>query len=225
MTKGTKTLQIVFFDLWDTLIWEDPRTPFYAEVAHRLGVDTSTFKNAYGALGEAAMIGKIPTLSMRIYVACQNMNVKIRPDRVKSIVQECIPLRLDAISLYPDTIQTLSSLQSKGYRLGIISNAFAWSEVVLDTMELRRYFDSVVLSYTCGTVKPMPQIYIHALREIGERPEGCFFVGDGRDSELDGAKQVGFTTILVDHCHRSLRADFKVDTLADAVQIITGNRV
>ncbi|MFD1674408.1 HAD family hydrolase [Alicyclobacillus fodiniaquatilis] len=92
---------------------------------------------------------------------------------------------------------------------------------MLDTVGIRSYFDSIVLSYKHKIAKPMPDIYLKALKELNGRAEDCFFIGDGGDNEMDGAKQVGLMTILVDHRRRNdVHADFKVNTLSDALHII-----
>lgn len=220
------SLNIVFFDLWSTLLDEKPNSPFYSAIAERIGVDLLSFMVKYKPCGEDVMKGIIPNISSRVYLVCQKLDVDLSLSSVKALVDELVPLHVENVFLYSDTIEVLSELSNHGFKLGMISNASSWSEMVLDAFGLRPYFDSIVLSYKYGMVKPMPGLYLRALREIGGESKDGYFVGDGGDNEMEGAKQVGFTTVLVDHCKRSVESDFKVDTLTDAMHIIIeGHRV
>ncbi len=45
--------------------------------------------------------------------------------------------------------------------------------------------------------KPDPRIYQLALQRLGCAPEACFYVGDGSDRELTGAREAGIQPILI----------------------------
>ena len=222
--KGATIVEGVFFDLWSTLLEEKPGSPFYSAIANRFQVDLQRFMEEYKACGEDFMLGVIPNLSSRVYTVCQKVNTNISFVAVDEVVNDLVTVHLDNVVLYPDTIQVLSQLKSVGIKLGIISNASSWSEMVLDSVGIRPYFDSIVLSYKYGIVKPTPAIYLQGLMELGLDSQFCCFVGDGGDNEMEGAKNVGLTTILVDRYSRNVQADYRVNSLSDAViTIITGN--
>jgi putative hydrolase of the HAD superfamily len=203
---------------------EKPNSPFYSALTSHFKVDLQSFLVEYTACGEDFMKGVIPNLSSRVYLVCQKLNVDISSVSVESMVNELVSLHVNNVFLYSDTIDVLNELRAHGFKLGMISNASSWSEMVLDSFGIRRFFDSIILSYRYGVVKPMPEIYIKALNDIGGDAKECYFVGDGGDHEMEGARKVGFTTVLVDRYGRKVDADFRVETLTDAMHIIIGEQ-
>lgn len=216
-------MQAVCFDLWGTLIDEKSNSPFHKALARTLGVAQEDFTREFKALGPPSMIGEVPSLSVRVYLASRAFKCMLSSEEIDKIVQELIPLHLRNAYVYPDVIPTLTKLRSHGLKLGMISNASSWTESVLDELSLRPYFEVIVLSYQYGEVKPMPGLYEQALRDLNVQSKACFYVGDGGDHEMEGAKQVGFTTVLVDRYVRGVNADFTVSNLTQALAVIESN--
>lgn len=46
-------------------------------------------------------------------------------------------------------------------------------------------------------MKPDPRIYELATARLGVDAEDCFYIGDGADSELEGARAVGMEAVLL----------------------------
>jgi FMN phosphatase YigB (HAD superfamily) len=46
-------------------------------------------------------------------------------------------------------------------------------------------------------VKPEPEIYRLAMRNLSVGPADCIFVGDGGSEELRGARDLGITTVMI----------------------------
>ncbi|RCX17076.1 putative hydrolase of the HAD superfamily [Fontibacillus phaseoli] len=88
-----------------------------------------------------------------------------------------------------DALQTCRSL---GLKLGIITNGFSHLQHgKIDLLDLRGYFDAVVVSGDIGIKKPDERIYRNALERLGVAAEETIIVGDHPRNDIWGASQVG----------------------------------
>jgi putative hydrolase of the HAD superfamily len=55
--------------------------------------------------------------------------------------------------------------------------------------------DTIVLSEEVGARKPAPEIFLRACAELGVEPTDTMFVGDSVESDVQGAANVGMTTV------------------------------
>lgn len=101
-------------------------------------------------------------------------------------------------SLYkPHTIELLSYLKEKGYKLAM---ATASSHDRLDTLysreevDIRPYFDEIVTGEQVKECKPNPQIFEMTMDKLGSKPEETMILEDSntgiRAARLSGAKAV-----------------------------------
>lgn len=97
---------------------------------------------------------------------------------------------------FADTVPVLQALAAHGVKLGLISNIGVDIRGVLARGGLLDFFDSVVLSYEVGTVKPSPAIFLDAVAELAVEPEDCLMVGDSYLADA-GAAAVGMRTLLL----------------------------
>ena len=100
--------------------------------------------------------------------------------------------------LYPDTMTTLAWSRDAGYRLGLISNR--WSDAALTRRELGgcglgALFDAVVVSTDAGWLKPHPEIFYAALRDLKTEPGEVVMVGDSLRTDVAGAKMLGMRAV------------------------------
>ena len=101
-------------------------------------------------------------------------------------------------TLYPDVPDALDSLQSRGYRLGIVSN---WESRLVQLCRahgIADYFDFAVVSEVEGFVKPHPHMYRRALELAGVPAEQVLHVGDSLRDDIQGAAAVGIRGVLLD---------------------------
>ncbi len=108
-----------------------------------------------------------------------------------------------AWQLYPETRRTLTALQARDYRLGVISNFDARLFGVLDGLGIGHFFDPIVASTRAGAAKPAPAIFQHALAAHDLRPQEALHIGDSYEMDVVGARQAGLTAVLFE---RSIRA-------------------
>ncbi|WP_058835131.1 pyrimidine 5'-nucleotidase [Luteimonas abyssi] len=118
--------------------------------------------------------------------------IGIHPDELNahflaSMVAACPPL--DGVPALLDALRGRA-------RLGIITNGFVdLQEARLQHTGLRDRFDVLVISEQVGKAKPHPDIFKHALREMGEpAPARVLMVGDNPHSDIAGAHAMGFDT-------------------------------
>lgn len=99
----------------------------------------------------------------------------------------------------PDAHSTLSVLQEKGYRLGLISNASDDADVqsLIDQAHLRPYFETILTSAAQGIRKPNPKIFFTALERLGSSPEQSVMVGDTLGADILGAQNSGIRGVWI----------------------------
>lgn len=108
-----------------------------------------------------------------------------------------LDLTRDALVPIDGALPTLRELRQQGVATALVSNcteevAFVWGESPFAGL-----FDAVVLLATAGCLKLDRRIYELALSELGIDASECLFVGDGANNELEGARRVGMTPVLV----------------------------
>jgi len=93
----------------------------------------------------------------------------------------------------------LDSLRSRGIKTGLVANSWPDPARLLradvEGFGLAKQFDVIVFSEEVGFRKPQPEIFLHALEQLGVDPENAMFVGDRLDADVQGAAQVGMATV------------------------------
>jgi len=98
---------------------------------------------------------------------------------------------------YPETIEVLEYFKSKGYKMGVISDTSPSMEYTLQQLGLAKYFTSFTASSLVGASKPSPIIFNAALNTQSVTASESLYVDD-YDVEADGARELGFTSFLID---------------------------
>jgi HAD superfamily hydrolase (TIGR01549 family) len=93
----------------------------------------------------------------------------------------------------------LDSLRSRGLKTGLVANSWPDPARLLradvEAFGLAEQLDVIVFSEEVGFRKPQPEIFLHALEQLGVEPENAMFVGDRLDTDVQGAAQVGMATV------------------------------
>lgn len=103
---------------------------------------------------------------------------------------------------FPDVPGALQKLLDDGIKIGIVTNAWQpmWlRDAELEHHNLMQYFPQENLRISAadvGYLKPHPNIFKHALQQIGTKPENTLFVGDNPTADIGGAQKVGMRAIL-----------------------------
>jgi dihydrofolate synthase/folylpolyglutamate synthase len=99
--------------------------------------------------------------------------------------------------VFDDVRPCLERLRRRGLKLGVISN---WDErlrPLLRSLDLDKYFDSIVVSTEIGHHKPAREIFVAAAAQMGEPPEAILHIGDSAMEDFEGARSAGFRALLL----------------------------
>ena len=133
--------------------------------------------------------------------------------------------------LFPGARDALERFTQAGIILGLCTNKpAATCFPVLDALDLRRYFTTVVCGDTQEFPKPDPRHVFHTLDLMKAAREETVFIGDS-ETDIEAAKNAGLPSILVTfgYCHLpldSLGADALIehfDELDNALEAIAGS--
>lgn len=124
--------------------------------------------------------------------------------------------------LYPDAEPILQELRSRGFTLGLISNAPPETQETVSRVGLNRYIDHIVISGIVGVAKPDPAIFRHALKLASASPDECLHVGDSYKADVLGARRAGLRAVLIDRDGRYPDADCpRIRTLGELDSFLT----
>jgi len=99
--------------------------------------------------------------------------------------------------LFPGTIETLSTLKSKGYQMHIITNGFREVQYSkLTNCGLAAFFTKVFISEEIQTTKPHRQIFEHALKSTNAPKKRSIMIGDSWETDIIGALEFGMDQVM-----------------------------
>jgi putative hydrolase of the HAD superfamily len=224
-------MQCVVFDLFDTLatISADEYIGAKREMARILGADEDPFREAWAATSEAGNRGEFDSVAARVVDVMSRLGLPVESGAAEQAVEVERQLQLGRCQVLPGARETLEGLKRSGYTLGLLSNSYVGADGVIERLGIGGFFDTIVLSYKVGLVKPDPEIYRLACRRLGCEPADALFVGDGNDRELDGARAAGLKTMMVQYptspvwaTDRSTEADYTVASIGDVAGMVKG---
>lgn len=135
-------------------------------------------------------------------------------------------------TLRPDALPALEALRQAGYRLAVISNTVAYTQVpyTLKKYKMTDYFERVLLSSEAGFRKPHPVLFQVLLAEMGLKPEEACYVGDTITRDVLGSRQAGLALSfriesgLSQNADRDYRgedeADYVISALTEIPEIL-----
>jgi len=83
------------------------------------------------------------------------------------------------------------------YKLGVISNALPSMDWVFDLLDIRKYFDIIIISAFVGEYKPNKNIYEFALNSLNVKAEESIFIDD-KVKNVEAAESLGFRGVHLD---------------------------
>ena len=93
----------------------------------------------------------------------------------------------------------LDSLRGRGLKTGLVANSWPDPARLLradvERLGFTDLLDTIVFAGEVGFRKPQPEIFLHALEQLGVEPENAMYVGDRLDTDVQGAAQVGMATV------------------------------
>lgn len=108
--------------------------------------------------------------------------------------------------VFPETVEVLEKLRTRGLRLGVISNFDRRLFATLDDLGLAPFFDHVTISSEVGADKPHARIFERALGVFGVSPGEALHVGDDPVRDWAGAASAGLGVFRLERPKNDLRA-------------------
>lgn len=102
--------------------------------------------------------------------------------------------------LFPYTIEILTYLTNKGYRLHLITNGFEQIQhSKLKYSGIDNFFIEVITSEGSSLVKPNKEIFDYAFQKAKALPEESIMIGDNIEADIQGAINAGIDQVYVNH--------------------------
>ncbi len=217
-------IKAVLFDLDNTLIRTAEIPEIYTRIAENYGVRLSTdeIREAHKDVGESNAIEGMITSGQEFWV---RWNAEVLE---KAGIQEnkaFLARKIDELwweyadlEVYPDVIETLTQLKSKGLKTGVITNGLKRDyEQILVELKLTDFFDIVIGIDTCNKAKPDKEIFLHAINILDVHPEQAVFIGDSVKCDYEGARHAGLKPLLID---REGKASESLETIRSLTEVL-----
>ena len=204
----------LIFDLYGTLV------DIHTEEDETVWSKTALFFSYFGALytGETLKTDLESEISKQESVLGQQYEVY--PDipidevmaelfRRKGIVTNALELGFHAaqlfriasteyIRLYAGVLDALQDLRNAGFRLWLLSNAQrTFTAFELQALGLSDHFNGIYLSSDYRCRKPDARFFQALIEEQQLDPKRCLMIGNDRETDIAGAKAVGFSTLYM----------------------------
>jgi len=99
-------------------------------------------------------------------------------------------------------VDVLQALRARGIALGVVTNGgVRLQQTKIDSLGVRDYLSTIVISETVQVTKPDPAIFAHALAELGCFPADAWFVGDHPLNDVLGANAAGLRGVWLPALH------------------------
>lgn len=116
----------------------------------------------------------------------------------RAVAQLFRSLTVRHFGLFPETLEVLQELVTRGFRLGLISDSqepYVFPE--LKMVGLQRFFEVTVCSAHFGYRKPDPRLFERALTKMGLTEEDVVYVGDSTYRDVTGAWNAGIHAVWI----------------------------
>lgn len=193
------SIQAILFDFGGTLdadgvAWKERFLRLYRDE----GVDVSSerFDRAFYKTDDA-LVGRIPSalsLNDTAHRLAQGVARELEvndQDKVERIARRFVADAQERLTANGGLLQDLSH----HYRLGIVSNFYGNLSAVCRAAGLDPFLQTIIDSEVVGHLKPDPEIFHVALRELHVEPSQAVFVGDSLQRDMAGARAVGMAHV------------------------------
>jgi len=208
------TIDAVLFDLFDTLVLIDDQDISYLQSLLKMhdflsqnGLDCSfdEFKNAYLKVvdkieTETSNTLKEPHFIEYVEQTLSEFEIKLKGQtHIALQAVEKFSFEFERhISLDLEAREVLEGLHGK-CKLAVVSNLSfsecAWQ--ILEHLDLKKYFDLIVVSGDINLRKPHPEIFNMALRYLGVKPSKALFIGDTLETDIIGSRNAGLISVHI----------------------------
>jgi putative hydrolase of the HAD superfamily len=130
----------------------------------------------------------IDTLAL-LNIGSSNIATKMSNDYIKESPYKT--------GLFPNTIETLTFLKNKGYRMFLLTNGFKEVQTIkIKESNLEPFFKKMITSEEAGYQKPHRRVFEYALKSVNAKKDESIMIGDDIENDILGAKQFGMDTVF-----------------------------
>ncbi len=203
----TALIELVSFDVWNTLLRLEAMFEAVSRgVSEVLDIEIDVAKRALlESYAEAKRLRKLGVLdgpsvvekSQTMYA--QRLSTSI--DAIRRGIARAL-LYIDPQSiLFPDTIEALESLATRGLKMAIVGNTLFWpssyTRFILEKLGIGKYFAIQLYADEIGISKPDRRIFVELCKTLRVEPEHGLHVGDGIVEDIGGALSTGMKAALI----------------------------
>src|SRR5919112_2706963 len=192
----------VLFDWNNTLVrftWDDA----LLEAGHRAAleaIDRDTDAGAFTERYRGVVLDPVNAIVGTDYgMLLRRLLGELTDDEVDRFVDAEHEVWRPAHAVLGSAQALLAALRSRGFKTGVVANSWPEPARVLRRdaadLGLAPHLDTLVFSSEVGVAKPDPRIFMHALGELDVDPIDAVYVGDRLDTDVQGAANVGMTTV------------------------------
>jgi 2-haloalkanoic acid dehalogenase type II len=186
----------VLFDFWGTIVQQGAYSPL--KQTYRLMRPRLRFGDFVEKFERVTMTKPYDDQIAMFQDAADALGVRIPDWIIEKLVGVWNKNKLLA-QLYPETMQVLEQLKSRGIKIAIVSNTPKLSvDGVLEKFGFDKLFDAVCFSYEIGFLKTDPELFDAALQKLGVDKDDAVMVGDSLETDIAGAEKAGVTPVLID---------------------------
>lgn len=236
-------IEAVTFDLWDTLIQEIPGgsarvarlrsdgiagvlashgSPFSVDDVERAYSDTGRhLEQIWADSADVTVSYQMDFLLRRLDDGLPDALDREALDRILEIYSESMLEHMPR--LLSGAKEALAEMSDVIPKLGLISNTGKTPgrvlRIVMDRLDILRYFDTTTFSDEMLLRKPAPQVFMKTLSDLGTQPGTAVHIGDDSIADVRGAKGVGMRAIQVGE--ELLERDSDADAIVAHVSEVT----
>ncbi len=188
-------IKAVIFDMFETLVTLfTGRTYFSEHIAADLNQPIEAFRKCWHETEKDRTLGKYSmeeglSITLKNLDAYSEANVELICRKRREALGDTFK------NIPPESLWLLKTLREKGLKIGLITNTFSDERDMILASPLYPLFDSAMISYEQGLLKPDPEIYRRAMQALNVTAEECLYVGDGGSNELQTARSLGMQAI------------------------------
>ncbi|WP_274365297.1 HAD family hydrolase [Paenibacillus thermotolerans] len=135
-------------------------------------------------------------------------------------------MRDEAVSLYPGAVEALHYFRDAGMKLALITNGSSRAQrKKIERFGLAPLFDCIIIEEEFGAGKPAPEVYIHALEQLGVRADEAWMIGDRYEWEVAAPQKLGIKGVWVNpkgtECPSPMLPFRTIDTLSEVISFFT----
>ena len=132
-------------------------------------------------------------------------------------------LAATTVALVPNTMEVLTHLKEKDYKIHLITNGFLEVQSIkMKASGLDMMIDESFVSEVIGFKKPDHRIFHHAINNVGGTIENCVMIGDDLSVDIIPAKEIGMAHIYFNRKnipHNEI-LDYEIEDLIEINKII-----